>query len=66
MNQDRAGREPHPAMTCGECGQLTAWNPVGFCSFGCFDTRPRDPDTAPLALSFFFGLGPPTLKHDAP
>lgn len=66
MEQVSGDGEPHPVMTCGECGRQTAWNPVGYCSFSCFDARPRDPDSAPLALAFFFGLGPPTLTHDHP
>ncbi|MET9615378.1 hypothetical protein [Kitasatospora indigofera] len=53
--------EPAPIMTCGECRQLTAWNPTSFCSWTCWDARPRDPESAPLAISYFFGLQPPTL-----
>lgn len=53
--------EPAPIMTCGKCWQLTAWNPTSFCSWTCWDARPRDPASAPLAISYFFGLQPPIL-----
>ncbi|MCX5216120.1 hypothetical protein OG689_44100 [Kitasatospora sp. NBC_00240] len=56
-----AADEQALAMTCGECRQLTDWNPTSFCGWACYDARPRDPASAPLALSYFFGLGPPTL-----
>ncbi|MFE2914794.1 hypothetical protein [Kitasatospora indigofera] len=65
MDQNpRGGREPHPVMTCAECGELAAWNPVGHCSWKCFDSRPRHPDAAPLALAYFFNLAPPALRHN--
>ncbi|MFD5087418.1 hypothetical protein ACFWOG_32890 [Kitasatospora sp. NPDC058406] len=55
---------PPQVMTCGECRQLASWNPTSFCSWDCYDTRPRDPDSVPSALSHFLGLGRSApLKH---
>ncbi len=63
MKETTSG-ESAPVMTCAECRQLTEWNPTGFCSWACYDARPRDPENAPLAISYFFSLGPPTsLGH---
>ncbi|MFE2914807.1 hypothetical protein [Kitasatospora indigofera] len=64
MVQDRKEQAPHPVMTCAECGDLAEWNPVGYCSWECFDVRPREADAAPLALAYFFNLAPPTLHHN--
>ncbi|MFC9331870.1 hypothetical protein [Kitasatospora sp. NPDC057015] len=56
--------KPTDVMTCGECRRLTDWNPVGFCSWTCYEARPRDPASTPPAHSYFFGLGSPTaLAH---
>ncbi len=53
-----------PVMTCAECGHLAGWNPTGYCTWSCYGARPRDPEAAPLALAYFFGLGSPTqLNH---
>ncbi|WP_190214625.1 hypothetical protein [Kitasatospora indigofera] len=52
--------EATEAMTCGECRRPTTWNPAGFCSWTCYEARPRDPESAPPALSHFLGLRPPT------
>ncbi|MFD7989362.1 hypothetical protein ACFV4M_39140 [Kitasatospora indigofera] len=65
MKQDpQGGGAPHPVMSCAECGRQSAWNPVGYCSWACFDSRPRDPEAAPLALAYFFDLAPPTQRHN--
>ncbi|MFE3109713.1 hypothetical protein ACFXKJ_34235 [Kitasatospora indigofera] len=56
---------PVPFMICAECAQPASWNPTTFCSWPCYDARPRDPQSAPLVLSYFFGLGPPTsIRHN--
>ncbi|MCX5215301.1 hypothetical protein OG689_39660 [Kitasatospora sp. NBC_00240] len=54
---------PTPFMTCAECGLPAPWNPTTFCSWACFQVRPRDPDSGSPAPSYFFGLGTPALLH---
>ncbi|MFD0260081.1 hypothetical protein ACFRKE_19495 [Kitasatospora indigofera] len=65
MKQDPHGtQEPQPVMTtCAECGRPTPWNPVGYCSWECFDSRPRDAEAAAHALAYFLNLVPPARRH---
>ncbi|MFF1868803.1 hypothetical protein [Kitasatospora herbaricolor] len=64
MRQDAGGsQEAHPVMTCAECGRLTPWNPVAYCGWECFDSRPRDPGAVPAALACFLDLVPPARRH---
>ncbi|GHH80460.1 hypothetical protein GCM10018781_60860 [Kitasatospora indigofera] len=65
MQQPTGSGEPVPYMTCAKYGRPAPWNPTAFCCWACFDARPRDPGTAPLALAYLLGLGPPTpIRHN--
>ncbi|MCX5215532.1 hypothetical protein OG689_40930 [Kitasatospora sp. NBC_00240] len=57
---------PVPFMVCAECARPAPWNPTTFCGWACYDARPRDPESAPLVLTFFLGLGPSTLTRHNP
>ncbi|MFF1870263.1 hypothetical protein [Kitasatospora herbaricolor] len=57
---------PVPFMVCAECARAGPWNPTTFCNWACYGARPRDPESAPLVLMFFFGLGPSTSIHHNP
>lgn len=49
-------------MLCLECGRSCEWNPVGYCSWDCFDAEQRE--GAPEAFAYFFGLGVPEPVDD--